>query len=497
MNKKKVFSYLFIGLLAAGATGTVTSCKDYDDDINSLHQQIKANADKIAEIEKLVKGGSVITNVAQSETGVTVTLSNGKSFNLTNGKDGAQGAQGIQGEPGKPGTAWTIGEDGYWYCDGKKTDNLARGPKGEQGIQGEPGAAASVEYYVPNPETHHFDIYKDGKKVKDSGISFVSAENNTITATLDSARKNLILSGLAGYSDDVVISLTGNLTSLVFMPKLYMDGIETVNYPYLAGTTLVAKDQSGLKNHQGKSISGNIVDYQSNLLPSDPITATGGEDYVYGPTWTVQYHMNPANANTEYSDVKGYNVLQPEVMYVKTRAEQDPAKVLGVTSPEKKDNGAAAFLNDNGILTAGLKIAHPDKLNADPTSKTYQKDNTIALQVKSKDNKLATEEATITSDYALLNPLKAKLEALAWAIKPMYGQMDLDKRTETGDEKGLEDFGDANERVHIWDSPKEALADTRGAALELYYNGDIDLKQYINIHYAVQNYKEYGKTNEF
>lgn len=494
MNKKKVFSYLFIGLLTVGATGTVTSCKDYDDDINSLQEQIKANADKIAEIEKLVKGGSVITNVAQSETGVTVTLSNGKSFNLTNGKDGAQGAQGIQGEPGKPGTAWTIGEDGYWYCDGKKTDNLARGPKGEQGIQGEPGAAASVEYYVPNPETHHFDIYKDGKKVKDSGISFVSAENNTITATLDSARKNLILSGLAGYSDDVVISLTGNLTSLVFMPKLYMDGIETVNYPYLTGTTLVAKDQSGLKNHQGKSISGDIVDYLSNLLPNKPVTATGGKEYVYGPTWTVQYHMNPANANTEYSDVKGFNVLQPEVMYVKTRAEEDPAKVLGVTSPEKKDNGAAAFLNDNGILTAGLKIAHPDKLNGAPTSLTYQKDNTIALQVKSKDNKLATEDATITSDYALLNPLKAKLEALAWAIKPMYGQMDLSKRTETGDELGLADFGDADKKVHIWDSPAEALSDARGAALELYYNGDIDLKQYINIHYAVQDYTKLDKA---
>ena len=86
MNKKKVFSYLFIGLLTVGATGTVTSCKDYDDDINSLQEKIKANADKIAEIEKLVKGGSVITNVAQSETGVTVTLSNGKSFNLTNGE---------------------------------------------------------------------------------------------------------------------------------------------------------------------------------------------------------------------------------------------------------------------------------------------------------------------------------------------------------------------------------------------------------------------------
>lgn len=493
MNKKKVFSYLFIGLLTVGATGTVTSCKDYDDDINNLQGQIKANADKIAEIEKLIKGGSVITNVAQSETGVTVTLSDGKSFNLTNGRDGAQG---IQGEPGKPGTAWTIGEDGYWYCDGKPTKNLARGPqgeKGEQGEQGVPGAAASVEYYVPNPETHHFDIYKDGKFVKDSGISFVSDQSGTITATLDNARKNLILSGLTGYSDDVVISLTGNLTSLVFMPKLYMDGIETVNYPYLTGTTLVKKAPTGLKNYQGKAVGGDITDYQSNRLPHEQNNVSGEGKFVYGPTWTVQYHMNPANANTEYADVVGYNVLEPEVMYVKTRAEKNPAEVLGVTSPEKKDNGAAAFLNSNGILTAGLKIAHPDLLNPTPTSTTYQKDNTIALQVKSKDNKLATEDATVTSDYALLNPLKAELEAIVWAQKPMYGEMDAEKRTQTGDEMGIVD---KNAQVHVWDSPKEALADERGAALELYYNGEIDLSSYLALHMQEQDYKSLTKESQ-
>lgn len=45
MNKKKVFSYLFIGLLAVGATGTVTSCKDYDDDINT-------NKSAITELQK-------------------------------------------------------------------------------------------------------------------------------------------------------------------------------------------------------------------------------------------------------------------------------------------------------------------------------------------------------------------------------------------------------------------------------------------------------------
>lgn len=42
MNKKKIFGYLFMGLLAVGATGTVTSCKDYDDDINKNTADIQS-----------------------------------------------------------------------------------------------------------------------------------------------------------------------------------------------------------------------------------------------------------------------------------------------------------------------------------------------------------------------------------------------------------------------------------------------------------------------
>jgi TolA-binding protein len=39
MNKKLVSS-LLLGLLVVGTTGTVTSCKDYDDDINANTQAI-------------------------------------------------------------------------------------------------------------------------------------------------------------------------------------------------------------------------------------------------------------------------------------------------------------------------------------------------------------------------------------------------------------------------------------------------------------------------
>ena len=41
--KKKVFSALLLAAFAFMATSTITSCKDYDDDINNLQKQIDAN----------------------------------------------------------------------------------------------------------------------------------------------------------------------------------------------------------------------------------------------------------------------------------------------------------------------------------------------------------------------------------------------------------------------------------------------------------------------
>lgn len=65
MNKKKIFTYLFIGLLAAGATGTVTSCKDYDDDINNLQDQIDKAALK-SDVEALKTQLSSVESTANA-----------------------------------------------------------------------------------------------------------------------------------------------------------------------------------------------------------------------------------------------------------------------------------------------------------------------------------------------------------------------------------------------------------------------------------------------
>ena len=144
MNKKKVLSYLFIGLLAVGATGTVTSCKDYDDDINNLQKQIDANKKLIDQIQTLIQSGSVITNVEKTTNGVKLTLSNKQSYELTNGTDG---------QPGTPGTAWTISDDGFWVKDGTKTTYKAVPENGKPGQPGQPGQRGTDgAVYVPNAD---------------------------------------------------------------------------------------------------------------------------------------------------------------------------------------------------------------------------------------------------------------------------------------------------------------------------------------------------------
>lgn len=492
--KRKYFSVLLMGVLSVATMSTVTSCKDYDDDISNLQKQIDANATAIKQIEDLIKGGGVIKTVSEATDGVTVTLSNGQSFNIKNGTNGVDGT---------PGTVWTISDDGFWIKDGKKTEYKAIGEKGEPGAPGPAGAAgsdataASYEYYVPNADTGYFDIYKNGEKVKQSNVKFVKELPDVITATLD--KTNLILAGVKGIAGEkVVISLSGDLTSLVFMPKIYLDGIETVTYDYLHGKYLTHKTALSDKNHQDKRVT-DIDDYLPNRLANMP----SGEElpgvFNYGPAWGVKYHMNPSNADMAWEDIKGYNLLEPNIYNYHTRAT---AEQLGkITSPKLDDAGNALFNTNNGIVTAGLQIEHPEELNAYPTVNDQNKANTIALQAKTSASTVA--EGIVTSDYALIQPQKAYLEALYWRKKPTYIKLGADN-SRCGDEKGIPTanyFGttskDADAQVHVYDSPNEALADPDGAALELYYNSaeGINIADYLGVHLLVENVAKFDGTS--
>lgn len=477
MNKK-FLSALLLGALTVTSTGTLVSCKDYDDDITNLQEQIDKNAKAIKEINDLIAKGGVITGTTSVEGGVKVTLSNGTDFLIKNGENGADGRDGV---------SWTIGEDGFWYKNGKKTEYKAlgkdgekgeqgpAGPAGPQGPQGQPGqnATASGEngkYYVPNATTGKFDIYKDGKLVESTNISFLGS--GVITAVKDDAKKTLTLYGVTGGSGEnkaVVISMSGTLSSLTYRPGLYLDGIETIEYPWLSGVAMKTVAATASKNFQDKVIKGfSCKDY----------VADATQKFVYGPAWSVEYDASPWNAAVTEEDLAGYNVLNPTAIY-NTRAAV--AALGAVTSPAYafpgKDGGKKLFSMNNGtgVLTTGLQIDNPDKFtNETPTNGVRNDVNTVALRVKN------SEGTEVVADYALVQPEKTVIDGMVWSQQAKCIDENANEKVRTGDE----DCGYfRGELTHVWTSPVKALQDERGAALSLYYEDEVgvDLSKYVAV----------------
>ena len=140
MNKKYLSVILF-GALMLGTTGTFTSCKDYDDDINNLQEQITANADAIKKLQDLVGDGKFVTGVTSDGNTITFTFSDNSTVPVTVENEQAQKvevknnelyiddqptgikvAEEAEIEAGlvkaENGTWWVLGEDGKYTDTG-------------------------------------------------------------------------------------------------------------------------------------------------------------------------------------------------------------------------------------------------------------------------------------------------------------------------------------------------------------------------------------------
>jgi len=237
MNKG-LLKLALLSIVCASMPAAFTSCTDYDDEISGLQNQIDALRIDVDKLVGLIESGKVITDVKATDDGVVFTMSDGNSYSITNGKDG------------QPGTAWTIGEDGYWYKDGAKTDYRAigadgavgpqgpQGPKGDQGDKGDKGdkgdAGQNGEYYVPNPETGYFDIYRDGKKIGTSDIKWSASADGGVVAVYSGNKLTLSWTDKDGKQQKVDIMVGNQLGTLAFVPSVLssVGGYPTTDKPF-------------------------------------------------------------------------------------------------------------------------------------------------------------------------------------------------------------------------------------------------------------------------
>ena len=264
--KRKIFNMFMVGALILPSASVFVSCKDYDDDINNLQQQIDELSKTVKAIQDQIAAGSVITSVTPTGNGVTITLSNNKTFTITNGKDGAAGKDGTPGI-----------------------------------------------YYVPNANGS-FDIYNgDGTYKEATKISWKATDVNAITAVKNA--DNLTMYNVDGADGKtVVISLTSKLKSLLFEPAFYYNGIEafdfsTFNY---AENTVKPVDANGDYKSDAPTVSKENTtmspDLQATyfLNPSNAKISEKSEDYRF-----IAYNKAYTRANDEVS--KCFNIQSADI----------------------------------------------------------------------------------------------------------------------------------------------------------------------------------------
>ena len=393
MNKK-YFSVLLMGAMTVATVGTVTSCKDYDDDISNLQEQIDKLSETIKNIQTQINNGAILTSVTPTENGMTITLNqNGqtKNYTISNGKDGQNGK------------SWKIGDNGNWwydegngYVDSKFPARGENGKDGENGTNGENGAAGengkNGKYYVPNPETGCFDIYQDGTKVESTNIAYTATAENAITATWEKGVLTLV--GVKDAVDGkIVLNLNSVLRAMVFNPSHYVDGVEAIDlatYKYQPlGVKKVNADDDFLADAPFYALLADGVTVESPLY--------------FAPDMKASYFLNPSNADVT-EEAKDYKFLMSSAKYTDfTRAAA--TSIFTVKKVENKD----------GKLNVSAKYDGEAIKQLERTETRDREMTLVALQYTKDDATVTSDFATLTtSDYSNVHILSAQSAFTDW-----------------------------------------------------------------------------------
>ena len=425
MNKK-YFSVLLMGAMTVATVGTVTSCKDYDDDISNLQEQIDKLSETIKNIQTQINNGAILTSVTPTENGMTITLNqNGqtKNYTISNGKDGQNGK------------SWKIGDNGNWWYDegngyvdsklparGEKGDKGDKGDNGKDGIDGTNGTdgkdgkdgvdgtnGENGKYYVPNPETGCFDIYQDGKKLESTNIPYTATAENAITATWEKGVLTLV--GVKDAVDGkIVLNLNSVLRAMVFNPSHYVDGVEAIDLATYTYQPLGVKKVDA---------DGDFAtDAPFNALLADGVTVES--PLYFAPDMKASYFLNPSNADVT-EEAKDYKFLMSSAKYTDfTRAAA--TSIFTVKKVENKDGKLNVTAKYDGEAIKQLEYTW-----------TEDREMTlVALQYTKDDATVTSDFATLTtSDYSNVHILSAKsayTDSRAWlfrnATKTIYKHFD-------------------------------------------------------------------------
>ena len=429
------------GLLSAAAVlglGVFSSCsKDFQGDIDGINNRIDKLTTSLDEVKSGLKDGKAIEDVVTSDNGVVIKMSDGKQYTITNGKDG------------KDGTVIKVGDDGFWYIDGEKTEYPAKGIKGDKGDKGDAGVAGpqgpkgdkgdAGVYYEPNKDGYWYKVDPaNGEEGVKTEMKWLP--EGTVTAV---------------YENGVVT---------LYNVKGYEGGLKlgSIAITKLTAIADVVADKGGALP---------LVDFSP--LKTDCGTIT--------PTATVKYLVSPMNATRD--QIKSVDFLYNNPKVADTRSIDDAIKSTAeIVSLEKGILTVKAGVDASKL---GKKPGTMDQINLLVTLKSGQTitsdwvkvtaDKTldgsdIALALKNKEANYpafpktlgaAKDAAKALTDKSIIELEYSKTMNLKDTVIARLGQ-DLDKLADV--------YGLSNDNI------KFDLLDEKGKTI-VFERGDNDTDQ--------------------
>ena len=401
----KKFFRMVMALSLVGGAFAFTGCTDYEDDINALDDRVSALESTVADLQSQIEAGAVITSVTQSDNGITVTLSNGQSYEITNGKDGANGADGADG------SVVEIGEDGYWYIDGVKTEYPATS-------EGAAGKDAPTVYYVPGTEGDEEGFWvkvteEEGKEPVREVTDITWLPEGTLTAVWNSETQTLYIYNAEGANGEPVVisSTTGMVTSVDLVASYYdinsfgevvdvdEDGDGKVDWSYVLSSPVYDAPMLLFSSIIEKENVFEDKGWDGQTI-SDAITFTKDAQKQRPGSFIVR--VSPANA-----------VITPEMISFVDSKGRNLDDFVTVESVEKYDGLLTRAATNSGLWTVKVSLNEYNalefysKMLADLTKDDNgdgyvdTEDNTILYAVQVNNTKESDADRYVTSSYDL------------------------------------------------------------------------------------------------
>ena len=198
--RKKYLSALLFGALLFASAGTFTSCKDYDDDINNLQEQINTIASSLNDLKTKVESMGGVKDVTFADGVLTVTTDAGNAtYNI----------------PDKVGITKVELTNGVLYVDGVEVGK-AQTVEVKNGILYIDGEAQELNV--------NFDSNVIGVKNNDAGTYSLTVNNETIQLPIAFANVKISLQNANEFDD--------NNKKTIFVFTEYNEGKQAAGYGY-------------------------------------------------------------------------------------------------------------------------------------------------------------------------------------------------------------------------------------------------------------------------